>query len=192
MKIIRTKSRLVDPFGTSLVHSRPHAVMDGKLSVEVQHANGLCSSDSCSKWAVETLICLLPVDLFPVHARRCSMGDFGISHPFLCYLLHFQIARWKLMIMNERSLLANLLVCLLYHMNTSAFRMAKPFSVLRCWSPLTALSKEYRLFDVTSTVLGLRRIRPYVTCEVRWASQDLWLYGLERNKIMIVRLIDIS
>eukprot|EP00434_Breviolum_minutum_P019729 symbB.v1.2.017406.t1/scaffold1329.1/size125172/2 len=33
-------------------------------------------------------------------------------------------------------------------------------------------SSEYRLFDLTSSLLGCRRIRPYVTCKVHWGTQE--------------------
>lgn len=32
-------------------------------------------------------------------------------------------------------------------------------------------TEEYRLFDLTSSLLGCRRIRPYVTCKVHWGTQ---------------------
>lgn len=33
-------------------------------------------------------------------------------------------------------------------------------------------NSEYRFFDITSKLLGCRRIRPYITCKIRWGSQE--------------------
>eukprot|EP00435_Cladocopium_sp_Y103_P029678 s1426_g7.t1 len=32
--------------------------------------------------------------------------------------------------------------------------------------------EEYRFFDITSKLLGCRRIRPYITCKIHWGSQE--------------------
>lgn len=163
--------------------------MDGKLCVEVLQARGLSSSVARRISSTQIIhfdmnrcaCCCLPIKSLLYHCITtiCSSTAAAPDKTWTSINHHTLESKIKTEHTSAGSIL-QIWKCYKDSSKTSS-HIGSPWlsqnsrislrDVMHLKKSQELRTEEYRLFDLTSSLLGCRRIRPYVTCKVHWGTQ---------------------